>query len=70
MDNDDELLIRGLNRQEIINTVAKKLTDIGDNLERKARKRKDLSYGNWACFFTALLTMSVYFLPLTDPDKL
>lgn len=64
----NEQMMAGLNSQERVIAVAKRLTDIGDELERKSRKNSYFSYGSWMCFITVILTVTAYYYPSRDPN--
>ena len=66
MDENDHIR-RGLDSQERLFAIAKRLTDIGDALDRKARKNH-FPYAGWMCIVTVLLTISTYCCQTKDPD--
>lgn len=66
--DDDELMGQQLNHHQRLIAVGKKLTDIGDELDRSTRKENYFSYGSWMCIVTALLTIGVYCLPTKYSD--
>lgn len=66
--DDDDLIIHRLDREARLKAVAKRLTDIGDDLERKTRKNYHCSYSSWVCFITVIWTITAYCFQASDPD--
>jgi hypothetical protein len=65
--DEDDLIGHGLEHQERLFAIAKRLTDIGDALDRKTKKNH-FPYAGWMCIITVLLTISAYCCPSKDPE--